>query len=118
MRPHRVIFEVLYFFLICSVLCGVAFAQDIGSRGPDNFAALVPNLRPQEASFVTFSPNGKLLATGGGYGEPAARLWDADTGRFLRVIDGSNSSASIGVHVSAFGFSDDGLTAVTGDDEG
>lgn len=118
MRPHRVIFEVLYFFLICSVLCGAAFAQDIGSRGPDNFAALVPNLRPQEASFVTFSPNGKLLATGGGYGEPAARLWDADTGRFLRVIDGSKSSASIGVHVSAFGFSDDGLTAVTGDDEG
>lgn len=36
---------------------------------------------------VAFSPDGKLLASGGNHDDPKVWLWDAETGNELRVLD-------------------------------
>jgi WD40 repeat protein len=37
---------------------------------------------------LAISPDGKVLVSGSGYGDPAIRVWDAATGRLLRQLDG------------------------------
>ena len=62
---------------------------------------------------VAWSPDGKRLASTGNYDVPHIRIWDADTGRLIREIEGVAS----GVAVSAVAWSPDGtrLAAVQTD---
>jgi RNA polymerase sigma factor (sigma-70 family) len=60
---------------------------------------------------VAFSPDGKLLATGGGDLDRPVRLWDAATGRELRCCRGHDEG------VAALAFSPDGTLLVSGSDD-
>jgi eukaryotic-like serine/threonine-protein kinase len=40
---------------------------------------------------LAFSPNGKILATGGGYTESAVKLWNVETHQFVGQLDGHRS---------------------------
>jgi len=40
---------------------------------------------------MALSPDGRFLASGSGYEDPAIRVWDAATGRFLARLDGHSS---------------------------
>jgi WD40 repeat protein len=39
---------------------------------------------------LAISPDGRVLASGSGFEDPAIRVWDAATGRLLRQLDGHN----------------------------
>jgi WD40 repeat protein len=52
------------------------------------------------------SPNGRILATGSGFG--AIRVWDVDTGTLVREMEGSHNSVSVV-------FSPDGSILAAGD---
>jgi WD40 repeat protein len=59
---------------------------------------------------ITFSPDGKMLASSAGFDDKTIRLWDVETGRELRVLYGLTAG------VTALAFSPDGKTlASTGD---
>jgi RNA polymerase sigma factor (sigma-70 family) len=60
---------------------------------------------------MAFSPDGKLLATGGSQNDNDVRLWDVATGKELRRIE-----TGIGVHAVAF--SPDGKLLASGQGEG
>jgi len=53
---------------------------------------------------VAFSPDGELLASGGGYPDNSIRIWDAKTGDLVRVLEGHSSG------VRNVAFSTDGKT--------
>ena len=40
---------------------------------------------------VAFSPDGKLLASGGGYPDNSIRIWDTQSGELLRILEGHAS---------------------------
>ncbi|HEY1244687.1 MAG TPA: caspase family protein, partial [Hyphomicrobiaceae bacterium] len=65
-----------------------------------------------EVSSVAFSPDGKRLLSSS-RGEGAAKLWDADTGRLVRMFRHSTKSA-FHSNVSAAVFSPDGTRVATG----
>jgi WD40 repeat protein len=60
---------------------------------------------------LAFSPDGKLLATGGSQHDLDVRLWDTETGKEVRVID-------VAAHVPALAFSPDGKVLATGQGDG
>ena len=55
---------------------------------------------------VSFSPNGKALATGSG--DRTIKLWNLDTGKEIRTLQGHKDS------VNSVSFSPDGQTLATG----
>jgi WD40 repeat protein len=65
---------------------------------------------PQWANAIAFSPDGRLVAVGGGTNAPFISLWDVETGRHLR------SFATEGF-VLALAFSADGRALAAGHDD-
>ncbi|MEV4512280.1 TIR domain-containing protein [Dactylosporangium sp. NPDC049525] len=61
---------------------------------------------------VDFSPDGRMLAAGGGFGT-APTLWDVAAGELLGRLGGHGSDA-----VTAIAFGPDGRSLVTADDDG
>jgi WD40 repeat protein len=74
---------------------------------------------------LTFSPDGKILASAGG-GDPTIRLWEVATGRLLRTVDddvfrlGDFAGPRRGTDVrnKPVAFSPDGKTLATGAEDG
>src|SRR5262249_11776130 len=61
--------------------------DEAGDPLPEGAVARIGTVRlrqPSEVCSVAFSPDGKLLATGGRY--EGVRLWDATTGKVLRFL--------------------------------
>lgn len=56
---------------------------------------------------MTLSPDGGVVVSGSGFEDPAIRVWDAATGRFLVRLDGHSS------WVSKLAFSNDGKTLIS-----
>jgi eukaryotic-like serine/threonine-protein kinase len=60
---------------------------------------------------LAVSPDGRVLASGSGYGDRSIRLWEASTGRFVRQLEGHNA------RICGLAFSEDGrhLTSASAD---
>jgi WD40 repeat protein/uncharacterized protein YraI len=66
----------------------------------------------EQAFSVAFSPDGALLASGGGSADRTVRLWDTHTGESVRVID---AHQHLVWHIA---FSPDGKTMATASEDG
>jgi WD40 repeat protein len=75
--------------------------DDAGDPLPEGAIARIGTLRlrqPSEVCSVTFSPDGKLLATGGRY--DGVRLWDAATGKLIRFLPAKGGQGIFGLSFS------------------
>ena len=57
---------------------------------------------------LAFSPNGKILASGGGWDDKTIYLWDTTTGQFQKTLKGHTGA------VTSLAFSPDGKTLASG----
>src|SRR5262245_15065817 len=89
-----------------------------GNRLPDGVLLRLLSIAPKDApegvpssfSCVAYSPDGKMLATGGFYSP--LRLWDTASGKHIRRFEATNGT------ISQVAFSPDGrLLASTGQDK-
>jgi serine/threonine protein kinase len=67
---------------------------------------------------AAFSADGKILATGGGYGDDHAYLWDAASGKLIATFTDPDPSGTTQPEVVSVAFSPDAKTLVTGDGDG
>jgi eukaryotic-like serine/threonine-protein kinase len=56
---------------------------------------------------LAVSPDGRVLVSGAGYADPTLRVWDADTGRLVRQVDGHTA------WIGKLAFSTDGRQLVS-----
>jgi WD40 repeat protein len=91
-----------------------ARVDEVGDPLPPGTVARIGTVRlrqPSEVCSVVFSPDGKLLATGGRY--DGVRLWDSTTGKLLRFIP-----AKAGQGIFHLAFAPDGKTLVSSGTDG
>jgi DNA-binding beta-propeller fold protein YncE len=67
---------------------------------------------------AAFSPDGKILATGGGYEDDHAYLWDAASGKLITTFTDPDPAGAVEPQIISVAFSPDGKTLVTGDSDG
>lgn len=61
---------------------------------------------------LAYSPDGKTIATGGGYRDDIVQLWDAGTGEHKAILRGHTKT------VSSVAYSPDGKTIASGSTDG
>ena len=91
-----------------------ARVDDLGDPLPEGAVARIGTVRlrqPSEVCSVAFSPDGKLLATGGRY--DGVRFWDSTTGKALRFLP-----AKGGQSIFHLAFSPDSKTLVSSGTDG
>lgn len=98
-------------FLALVLIIGSAPEASVAAQDL-NQIEVVPQLRHALGlSTLVYSADGRQLASGGSF-DPAAKLWDAATGKLLRTMDGHETS------VRSIAFSPDGLQVVSGSLDG
>ena len=65
-----------------------------------------------EVGSVSFSPDGALLSSAGGWGDGTVKLWDVGSGALVETLEGHRGS------VSSVSFSPDGATLATAGESG
>jgi serine/threonine protein kinase/WD40 repeat protein len=71
-----------------------------------------------DVTSAAFSPDSTTLATGGGYGDDHAYLWDAASGKLIATFTDPTPGGAIQPEVDSVAFSPDAKTLVTGDGDG
>ena len=97
-------FEMAKSFIPSSLMGEIAYAYPVETQKLEKNKAVSLTGYTSYVTSVAFSPDGKIIVSGG---EDDIRLWDASTGEQLRILTGQKDQ------IEAVLFSDDGLTVVS-----
>ena len=97
---------LIAFGTLCGFLSSIAAGQDPGANTPLSQPRLVAQVGSPSYSSVSISPDGHLALTGGSEG--VARLWDLETGKLIRALEGHSGE------IRAVAIASDGRHALTG----